>query len=95
MSCVCPLFAWCESVFILYVPVGPLRADGVLMEKSRGPGFVSSLPGLFPLSFLQHKLLLGGPQLVPIHDGTGHVLPQSVKTIVISMNMKGRHVAHG
>lgn len=70
------------SVFILHVPVGPLGGDGVLMEKSWGPGFVSSLPGLSPLSFLQHKLLLGGPQLVPIHDGTGHMLPQSVKSIL-------------
>jgi len=64
-------------VFILHVPVGPLGGDGVLMEKSGGGGLVSSLPGLGPLSFLQHKLLLGGPQLVPVHDGAGHMLPQS------------------
>lgn len=50
------------------------------MEKSCDPGFISSLPGLSPLSFLQHKLLLGGPQLVPIDDGTGHMLPQSAGT---------------
>lgn len=65
--------------FVLNVPVGPIRRDGVLVEKTRGPGFLSSLPGLFPLSLLQHKLLLGGPQLVPIFDSTGHMLPQSVR----------------
>lgn len=70
----------CESVFILHVPVAPLRGDGVLLEKSWDPGFVPSLPGLSPLSLLQNKLLLGGPHLVPIHDGAGHMLPQSVRS---------------
>lgn len=46
--------------------------------------FVSSLSDFSPLSFLQHKLLLGGPQLVPIHDGTDHMLPQSAtKTYIV------------
>lgn len=63
------------------------------MEKSRDPGFVSSLPGLSPLSLLQHKLLLGGPQLVPIHDGTGHMLPQSANTVKLDAN-GGKCVLH-
>lgn len=77
----CVLFAWCVFVFILHVLVVPLRSDWVLMEKSRGPRFVSSLLGLSSLSFLKHKLLLSGLQLVPIHDCTGHMLPQSVRGI--------------
>lgn len=64
-------------MFILNVPVGPIGIDGVPMEKTWGPGFLSSLLGLFSLSFFQHKLLLCGPQLVPIFDSTGHVLPKS------------------
>lgn len=64
-------------MFILNVPVGPIGRDGVPVEKKWGPGSLSSLLGLFPLSFFQHKLLLCGPQLVPIFDCTGHVLPKS------------------
>lgn len=64
-------------MFILNVPVGPIGSDGVPVEKTWGPGFLSSLLGLFPLSFFQHKLLLCGRQLVPILDSTGHVLPKS------------------
>lgn len=63
--------------FILNVPVGPVGSDGVPVEEAWDPGFLSSLFGLFPLSFFQHKLLLCGPQLVPIFDSTGHVLPKS------------------
>lgn len=68
----------CDRVFLLDVPVAPLGRDGVLMEEFGAPGFVSSLSGFFPLSFLQHKLLLSGSHLVPIPDGAGHMLPQSV-----------------
>lgn len=64
-------------MFILNVPVGPVGSDGVPVEKTWRPGFVSSLLGLFPLSFFQHKLLLCGHELVPIFDSTGHVLPKS------------------
>lgn len=71
----------CVSVLILHVLVGPLGGDRVLMEKPWNPGFVSSLSGLSPLSFLQYKLLLGGTHLVPIHDSTGHMLPQSAESI--------------
>lgn len=67
------------TAIILNVPVGPIRSDGVLVEKTWGPGFLSSLPGLLPLSFLQHKLLLRSPQLVSVFDSAGHVLPQSVR----------------
>lgn len=67
-----------ERALVLYVPVGPLGGDGVLMEESWVPGFLSSLPGFSSLSLLQHKLFLGGPQLIPVLDGAGHVLPQSV-----------------
>lgn len=73
---------WCVCVFLLHVPVGPLGGDRVLVEKLGAPGFVPSFLGLSPLSFLQHKLLLGGPQLVPVHDGAGHMLPESVKSIL-------------
>lgn len=65
------------TVFVLHVLISPLRGDRVLVEKVWDPGFVSSLPGFLPLSFLQHKLLLSGTQLVPIHDGSGHMLPKS------------------
>lgn len=74
------------TVFLLHVLVGPLGGDGVLMEESWGPGFVSPLPGLLPLSFLQHKLLLGGPVLVPVQDGSGHMLPQSVEGTLRKVN---------
>lgn len=72
------------SVLILHVPVGPLRGDRVRMEKLWNPGFVSSLSGVSPLSFLQYKLLLGGTHLVPIHDSTGHMPPQSAMSILQS-----------
>lgn len=68
----------CDRVFLLDVPVAPLGRDGVWMEEFGAPGFVSSLSGFFPLSFFQHKLLLSGSHLVPIPDGAGHMLPQSV-----------------
>lgn len=74
----------CVSVLILHVLVGPLRGDRVRMEKLWNPGFVSSLSGVSPLSFLQYKLLLGGTHLVPIHDSTGHMPPQSAKSILQS-----------
>lgn len=64
-------------MFILKVPVGPIGSDGVPVEKTWAPGFLSSLLGLFPLSFFQYKLLLCGPQLVPVFNSTGHVLPKS------------------
>lgn len=67
-----------DSVYVLDVPVAPLGRDGVLMEQFRVPGFLSSLSGFFPLSFFQHKLLLSGFHLVPVPDGAGHMLPQSV-----------------
>ena len=61
---------------VLYVSVGPLSADGVRVEQRGAPGLVPPLPGLLPLRLLQDKLLLGGPVLVPVLDGAGHVLPQ-------------------
>lgn len=64
------------------MPVDPLQAGGVKLEKAGNPGFVSSLSCLSTLSLLQHKLLLGGLQLVPTHDGTGHTLPQSIENIL-------------
>ncbi len=89
----CPVFyllGVCECVFILHVLVGPLGSDGVLVEKSWDPWFVSSLFGLSPLSFLQHKLFLGGLKLVPFHDGPGHMLPQSVRSIFTLHEHLGR-----
>lgn len=65
------------SIFILHVLISPLGGDRVLVEKAWDPGFVSSLPGFSPLSFLQHKLFLSGTHLVSIHDGSGNMLPKS------------------
>lgn len=77
LLCCIPEVVTKTIMFILDVPVGPIGSDGVPVKKTWGPGFVPSLPGLFPLSFFEHKLLLCGPQLVPIFDSTGHVLPKS------------------